>query len=53
MSTIKTDLRPFSRLNKNIIPINYDLTIFPNFENFKFSGQVKIEINVNNFLLKF
>lgn len=47
MSSIQTDLRPFCRLNKNIVPINYDLTIYPNFESSQFSGTVKIELNVN------
>ncbi|RNA29937.1 puromycin-sensitive aminopeptidase [Brachionus plicatilis] len=46
MSRIETDLRQFGRLKKNILPINYNLSILPNFDNFKFTGTVKIEINI-------
>ncbi|KAH3680603.1 hypothetical protein WICPIJ_008223 [Wickerhamomyces pijperi] len=34
-------------LPKNVTPLKYDLTLDPNFETFKFKGDVKIELKVN------
>ncbi|CAF0941248.1 unnamed protein product [Brachionus calyciflorus] len=48
MSDVESDTRPFKRLSKNVVPINYELTVFPNFETSTFSGSVRIEINICN-----
>ncbi len=36
----------FSRLTNNVIPVNYLLTLRPDFNSFKFYGQVEISIEV-------
>lgn len=36
----------FRRLSKDVVPIHYDLTVVPNLESFKFTGNVKIDLKV-------
>ena len=36
----------FSRLPKNVIPINYALSIKPDLNKFKFDGRVAIDVEV-------
>jgi len=40
------DKKPFKRLSKAVVPINYNIRIQPNLETFKFSGEETIDIEV-------
>jgi aminopeptidase 2 len=37
----------FERLPKNVLPINYELTVRPDFNSYKFDGNVIIDLNVS------
>lgn len=39
-------------LPKNVKPLHYDLTLEPNFETFKYEGQVTIDLEVVCILVK-
>ena len=38
---------PFERLPKSVSPINYQLTVQPDFNTFKFNGNVVIDLEVS------
>ena len=46
------NLNNFERLQKSVIPINYDLEITPDLRNFTFKAKVIIEVKVGQFLIE-
>lgn len=39
---------PFERLSKDVVPVNYELTVKPDFTTYTFDGNLVLEIEVSN-----
>lgn len=44
-------MKAFSRLPSDVIPINYQITLTPDLQSFKFSGYEVVEVDVSHILL--